>query len=381
MLLTLLLLLLGAEFPLQLQNYLGSVVKLTQTDQRRLLAGEPVAKLLPSDQSKEVAVFGAIWIEAPIARYVEAVKDIERFERGGGFRTTTRISAPPRPEDFSALHLSPQDVKDLRTCRVGKCEVKLGERALQRFRAEIDWKAPDVQQRADALMREIALDYVNGYLEGGNERLAVYRDESRPRFVADEFRGMIDDMPELTSSMPDVRRYLLEYPKVTLPDSTSFLYWQETEFGLKPTLRISHVTIRETDGGAIVASKMLYASHYFWTGLELRGLLPDPARGGGFWFVTVSRSRSDGLGGFAGSFVRRRVRSEAVEGTVKALRATKRRLEASDLTGDGPAEGRVAPGHQRERKKAEGETVGGVCPRPRSDVPVTPSLFAFHLRP
>ena len=36
---------------------------------------------------------------------------------------------------------------------------------------------------------------------------------------------------------------------------------------------------------------MLYASHYFWTGLEVRALMPDPARGTGFRFLTVSRSR------------------------------------------------------------------------------------------
>jgi hypothetical protein len=51
---------------------------------------------------------------------------------------------------------------------------------------------------------------------------------------------MIDKMPELTLYLPEMRRY--RHPHG--PD------------------------------GAIVASKMLYASHDFWTGLELRVLLP-----------------------------------------------------------------------------------------------------------
>jgi len=138
---------------------------------------------------------------------------------------------------------------------------------------------------------------------------------------------MVDQMPLLTTYMPDMRRYLLEYPKVQLPDATSFLYWQEIDFGLKPTIRINHLTIREGPDNIVVASKKLYASHYFWTALELRVLLPDASRGAGFWFVTVNRSRSDGLSGFTGLFVRRRVRSEAVNGVLAALRATKRRLE------------------------------------------------------
>ena len=176
-------------------------------------------------------------------------------------------------------------------------------------------------------MRRLALDYVTGYLEGGNARLAVYRDNSRPTFVANEFRSMVDKMPELTTNMPNLRTYLLEYPNVTLPDAMSFLYWQETEFGLKPTIRISHLTIREGRDDTVVASKMLYASHYFWTALELRVLVPDSARGSGFWFVTVSRSRSDGLSGFTGLFVRRRVQSEARDGTLAALTQTKRMVE------------------------------------------------------
>ena len=104
---------------------------------------------------------------------------------------------------------------------------------------------------------------------------------------------------------------------------------KKTEFGLKPTIRISHLTIREGPDDTVVTSKMLYATHYFWTGLEVRVLVPDRSRGPGFWFMTVNRSRSDGLSGFTGLFVRRRVRSEVQDGTVASLKMTKQMLEAS----------------------------------------------------
>ena len=318
---------LSVGLPAGLESYLTKVVRATPAERQRLLGGAPITKLLDVDESKEVAVFGAVWIDAPMRRYVEVVRDIESLERGGRFRVTRRISAPPTLEDFASLHLPAADVRSLRMCRVGDCEVRLSEEALQRFRTEVDWAATGVQAAADAVMRRMALEYVTGYLEGGNERLPVYRDGSRLRFVAEEFRAMVDRMPELTSYLPDLRRYLLDYPKATLPEATSFLYWQETEFGLKPTIRISHLTIREGADDTVVASKMLYASHYFWTGLELRVLLPDPSRGSGFWFVIVNRTRSDGLSGFTGRLVRRRVRSEVQEGALAGLRATKRRLE------------------------------------------------------
>ena len=321
--------LLQPGIPQAFQTYLGPGVHLAASDVKALLAGRAVTKLLEGDASQEVAVFGAIWIHASPAAYVQRVTDIETWERGGAFRVTKRISDPPRAEDFAALTLPEEDLADLRTCRVGDCEVKLGERALQALRAEVDWKTPAAPSAANAIFRRMALDHATAYLAGGNAALPVYRDKERPRLVEDEFRAVVDRMPWLATDMPDVRRYLLEYPRASLPGATDFLYWQETRFGLKPTIRMSHLIVHERPHRTVVASKMLYASHYFWTALELRILLPDPARGDGFWFVTVNRSRSDGLSGFLGRFVRRRVRSQVQEGTLAMLTATKTKLEAA----------------------------------------------------
>src|SRR5690606_28434705 len=156
-----------------------------------------------------------VWIDAPIRRYVDAVDDIETLERGSGFKVTRRISAPPRLEDFSDLRLPDEDLDDLRRCRVGSCKIKRGEAALNRFHTEIDWNAPPPRAAATELMRQLTFEYVVRYLEGGNDQLPVYRDRSRPTAVAQEFRTMVDAMPELTVYMPEARRYLLEYPRVT----------------------------------------------------------------------------------------------------------------------------------------------------------------------
>jgi hypothetical protein len=315
------------KLPAGLETYLTTVVHPNATERARLLSGMPLTRLLEADVTKELAVFGAIWINAPIANYLEAVKDIERFEQGGRFKVTRRISTPPRIEDFADMHLTAEDLDDLRDCRVGDCNLKLSQQGLQAIRTEIDWKAPMPQARADAVMRRLALDYVRGYLEKGNAGLAVYRDSARPTFVAEELRSLVDQMPALSASIPALRRYLLEYPAATLPDAASFLYWQETQFGLKPTIRISHLVIVPGAEESLIASKMLYATHYFWTALELRVMVHDPARGPGFWLVTINRSRTDGLTGFTGFFIRRRARSDIQAGTRAVLEGTKQLLE------------------------------------------------------
>jgi hypothetical protein len=313
--------------PAQLNSYITKYVKLTPTQQSQLAAGQPVSKILDSDPSKEVAVFGAIWVDAPLASYLAATKDIERLEAGGGFRVTKKISSPPRIEDFSQMTVPDDDAADLKTCKVGECEIKLGAPAIERVRREVDWTKPDARARLDRIARELALEYVTRYLEGGNAELATYRDSDRPTFVAKEFESMTGRLPELTEFLPEIRQYLLEFPKAALPNSDSFLYWQEAQFGLKPTIRINHLVIAESPTGAAIASKMLYASHYFWTALELRVLVVDPARGKGFWFVSVNRSRSDGLSGFVGRIIRGKVRGEAEKGMAAVLAATKSTIE------------------------------------------------------
>jgi hypothetical protein len=311
-------------FPPRLETYLTKVIALTADERKRLFDRAPVARNLEADPAKEVSVFGAVWIDAPIARYLTLLWDIENFEKGPGFLVTKKVGEPARVEDFAALTLPDDDFQDLQSCKVGDCELKLSGETLTRMRQEVDWRAPDAKSRVEGLLRQIAVDSVNAYRAGGNGRLAVYRDRANPTFVAKEFVEMIDHMPELTAYLPDMRQYLLEYPKPGSRPTTSFIYWQEADFGLKPTIRINHVAVQENADATIVASKQLYSSHYFWTALELRALVPQPSRGNGFWFVNVNRSRSDGLSGFVGRIIRGKVRDSARQGLEAALVAVKR---------------------------------------------------------
>lgn len=73
-----------------------------------MLAGSPIAKILEADPNSEVAVFGGAWINALIRQYVKAVKDMENFERGKGFRVTkatvmNAVMLDPAP--FSRRHI------------------------------------------------------------------------------------------------------------------------------------------------------------------------------------------------------------------------------------------------------------------------------------
>ena len=88
------------------------------------------------------------------------MRDIERFESGGNFRITKRIGSPPAIADFARLHLPDEDAKDLRSCKVSDCEVKLAQSNIERIQREVDWSNPDARERLDRIARETAMEFV-----------------------------------------------------------------------------------------------------------------------------------------------------------------------------------------------------------------------------
>ncbi len=314
------------ELPPQLSGLV--LATLTSTEIAVLRTGQPVSKLLPSTVESEVGVMGATWINAPVEEYVQAVEDIEQFEKGGNFEVTKRISDPPDISDFAALQLRQEDIADLKKCRVGDCELKLGADAISRLRSKAHSSRSSGTENVRELFRQMALEQVVDYQRGGNAELEVYRDKHRPSSVATEFASIVNEMSGMLRYDPALRQYLLDYPNAQLPDGTSFFYWQQVNFGLKPTIRINHVAISQAGENTLVASKLVYANHYIRAALELQILMPDPERGPGFWLVSVKRMRADGLNG-KGNLVRGRVEKDAVRGLNEALRSTKIKFESA----------------------------------------------------
>ena len=54
-----------SSLPSMLDAFLAEEVRPTASERAALLSGEPLVRLLDADQAKEIAVFGAIWVNAP----------------------------------------------------------------------------------------------------------------------------------------------------------------------------------------------------------------------------------------------------------------------------------------------------------------------------
>ena len=64
----------GPPLPARLGEYVSKHVRLTAAQHAQLAQGQPVTQALEADPSKEVSVFGLVWIKAPISRYLDQVE-------------------------------------------------------------------------------------------------------------------------------------------------------------------------------------------------------------------------------------------------------------------------------------------------------------------
>jgi hypothetical protein len=311
-----------------LQKYAG----FSDTELREMDQGKVVVKTLRSPVGHEITIVGVALFKASTEFFLRMYRDIERFESGLG--PLKKISDPPHPGDFEAMTLPDRDVEALSKCRIGDCDLKLGETSIARFQTEVDWDDPQAGKRAQAIFRELALAFTAAYQHGGNQALGVGRDKKRPTLVREEFEGLLENSPYLPRYVPELHRYLLEYPEAELSGATDFLYWALNDFGLDPVLRLSHVTIYQPEEGenasAVIASKQLYFSRYFHTGLDLRFLVRnerDPGDGS-FYFVSLARVRSDEFGGLFGGLIRAAAEEGARDGLQQYIEVSKNAIES-----------------------------------------------------
>jgi len=94
---------------------------------------------------------------------------------------------------------------------------------------------------------------------------------------------------------------------------------------------VTHVSIYVQPGRTVIASKQIYASHYFDASLGLTAALDDSASapGSSMYLVYINRSRIDLLSGFLGGLRRAILRGRLREGMRKNLVKVVRKLESS----------------------------------------------------
>jgi hypothetical protein len=312
-------------------------------DMRALDAGSAAIRSLDTPVREALANVAAVYVETTPDHFLERFRDIVRFEKGPGIPQIGRFSDPPRLDDLAGLTLPAPDVASLRTCRPGDCGVKLSAAAMGRFRNDVDWSSADAANEANAVTREMLFDLVRTYQRDGNAALGTYEDGSQPLSVGSEFHALLASDVPTPARVPALLAYLDEYPRGRPRDVEEFFYWTVVDFGLKQTIRVNHAVIYRLEDSPpspvsyAIAIKQLYASHYFFTTLELRFLIEDtrPASRHGLALVSITRSRNDGMTGFKGLFLRPIIRRRSRDGVRVYLEHMKQQLERRPLLSQG----------------------------------------------
>ncbi len=213
-------------------------------------SGKAVAKVLESRIPDEVFVFGAVYIDAAPESYLKLAGDIAELRKLPGYLAIRKFSDPPQLSDLEGFTVEPGDVKDLKDCKPGDCEFQLPAEAMEEFQRSVNWAAPDAAEQVNRLAQQMALQALKDYIQGGNAALGVYRDKKHPAAVAETFQSLLSRVEALPAYVPDLDRYLLEYPNFKPANAESEFYWEKVNFGLKPTLRMAQRIVYRGAGPA-----------------------------------------------------------------------------------------------------------------------------------
>lgn len=332
--------LLPAQSPLpQPSTFLRKELGITPYELIGLEKGEILVELPKPSEPREVAAFAIMRLDVPAEFFIERVRDIVTFKKSDNVLQIGKFNNPPRLEDLAGLTIDPVDIESIKRCRVNRCEVKMSARQIERFQKEVNWSAPDYRDRATRLTHQMLLESVESYLREGNRSLGEYNDKSYVVRLADEFHGLLQPAPYMYEYTPEFQKYLEEFP-YSPPEGLDgaqgvedFVYWSKEKFGLKPVISLTHVTIyrRPTPNGTdvFIASKGIYATHYFEASLGLTGFFQSqasqPSRS---YLIYINRSRADALRGLFSGLKRALISGSLRDGAKKNMEMIKQKLES-----------------------------------------------------
>ena len=326
----------AADKPAEPDTFFHEFIGLNDDQVREIRGGKAVAKILDSPTADQVFVFGSVYIHSTPERYLKFASDIDALRKLPSYLALRKFSDTPQLSDLTGFTLDEEDLKRLKNCKPGHCEVQLPTEAMEEFQRSVNWSAPDANDQANHLAQQMALQALLNYQHGGNEALGTYRDKNHPAAVAETFASLLNRSKALPVYLPELHRYLLDYPKAESGGIESQFYWEKVNFGLKPTLRLVQAVVYQgkspTEPAYAVAVKQLYASHYFETALDLTVCVRDSQSPNhdGFYLITLKGSQQAGLTGLKGSIVRKVAVDKTRSSLEKALASIKQKLESQD---------------------------------------------------
>jgi hypothetical protein len=243
--------------------------------------GEAIVDEVQTGERRDVAVMGVIHVDRSRAEIVD-LASARGHAIGAAHGLMRRFTVPETTQQMAALRLNQNDLSHLSRCKPGDCNTKLAAADMAALRTILASEGRDAASRAEDYLRHRLVDYVIAYQRAGDAAMPVYDDRRVSSGRA--FESMLADSCRLSAVAPELTRFLLDYPRVQVPRASSVMYWSLDSLPrTRAVLRIMHeVTYTPADDPllSIVATKQVYANHYFEAGLEIVAAVDDSAKHG-----------------------------------------------------------------------------------------------------
>jgi hypothetical protein len=308
-------------------------LQFSNSEMSALTQGRPVAKTLAATTNREMTTAGGVRIRSDaMGRFVNQFKTLEGFKTSQFMLQVQKFSDSPQLSDLDPLIVDDDDIKSLRECRVGACDVQLAAADINRLATEVNWRSPTAARDATALYKAILFAHLTKYRAGGNDQLIHYQDREAAVQLAAETAALLEAKPSLLDFAPPLQDHIRHYPARAAANIEDFFYWSKEVFGFKPVIGMNHVRVY-TDGGTgnvMIVGTQIYASHYIEGSFAVSALMPDSGQGSeaAFYWIYMNRSRVGRLAGLLGSISRPIVQRRARSGLMRSLTQTKQRFEA-----------------------------------------------------
>jgi hypothetical protein len=171
-----------------LQTYFKDYVGLTDQQIASIRGGQAFAKTLHSRTSQEIFVFGAVYISAAPESYLKLSRDFERLRKLPGYLAIDQFSGPPQLSDLKGFTFDSEDIKALKNCKPGDCQVQMPASSIEELHRSVDFSAPDLEERLNRLLQRTVLEYLVAYQQHGNQVMGTYNDKREPTEVPEQFK-------------------------------------------------------------------------------------------------------------------------------------------------------------------------------------------------
>jgi hypothetical protein len=286
--------------PARLATFLQQRIGLDSARIASIERGDAIVKVLDTENNRDVAVFGIIVVNVSREAYVARLQDFPSSLRAPTRPRFGIFQVPASAADVEGASVARDDVGDLKDCHPGDCKIKIPATDMQRLHTQIDWAGADAQGQINAYLRRRLVEYITDYRARGDSALVVYDDRGGVH-ASDAFAALMAQSPYVYQDIPSLRQYLVGYPHATLDGAHEVLFWAtDSASGLKPILSVTHLVSYappELPGVNVVASKQIYANHYFEGAFDLAAIVDRPGGGGkpGIYLAFLRRFRFDDL--------------------------------------------------------------------------------------